>query len=179
MTQGLGLHVFIHRKVSVPGFSELVKAECCIICACFMCPLLHVFQAAELAPAMQADMEVKEAIQGTIQGENGEVVQIVTSVATWGHLAQHSPELCPTTQPDKSHLRLINTYRQAIMSKSLLTNTEEFNYEILGWRYFLCFFFKKIFLCQLLTSFLTSRNVEMFTENLKRLWYSKISCFHH
>ncbi|XP_053174781.1 protein BANP isoform X2 [Scomber japonicus] len=39
-------------------------------------------QAAELAPAMQADMEVKEAIQGAIQGENGEVVQIVTSVAT-------------------------------------------------------------------------------------------------
>lgn len=40
------------------------------------------FQAAELAPALQTDMEVKEAIQGAIQGENGEVVQIVTSVAT-------------------------------------------------------------------------------------------------
>ncbi|AWP08664.1 putative protein BANP [Scophthalmus maximus] len=39
-------------------------------------------QAAELTPALQADMEVKEAIQGAIQGENGEVVQIVTSVAT-------------------------------------------------------------------------------------------------
>uniref|UniRef100_A0A665VPP2 Protein BANP n=1 Tax=Echeneis naucrates TaxID=173247 RepID=A0A665VPP2_ECHNA len=39
-------------------------------------------QAAELAPALQADMEVKEAIQGSIQGDNGEVVQIVTSVAT-------------------------------------------------------------------------------------------------
>ncbi|TDH09680.1 hypothetical protein EPR50_G00090500 [Perca flavescens] len=39
-------------------------------------------QAAELAPALQTDMEVKEAIQGAIQGENGEVVQIVTSVAT-------------------------------------------------------------------------------------------------
>ncbi|KAL7401933.1 hypothetical protein ABVT39_007027 [Epinephelus coioides] len=39
-------------------------------------------QAAELAPALQADIEVKEAIQGAIQGENGEVVQIVTSVAT-------------------------------------------------------------------------------------------------
>ncbi|KAM7002228.1 protein BANP [Tautogolabrus adspersus] len=39
-------------------------------------------QAAELAPALQSDMEVKEAIQGAIQGENGEVVQIVTSVAT-------------------------------------------------------------------------------------------------
>uniref|UniRef100_A0A3P8W4E4 Protein BANP n=1 Tax=Cynoglossus semilaevis TaxID=244447 RepID=A0A3P8W4E4_CYNSE len=38
-------------------------------------------QAAEIAPALQADMEVKEAIQGAIQ-ENGEVVQIVTSVAT-------------------------------------------------------------------------------------------------
>ncbi|XP_034032702.1 protein BANP isoform X2 [Thalassophryne amazonica] len=37
---------------------------------------------AELAPALQADLEVKEAIQGTIQGESGEVVQIVTSVAT-------------------------------------------------------------------------------------------------
>ncbi|XP_047452369.1 protein BANP isoform X2 [Mugil cephalus] len=39
-------------------------------------------QAAELAPALQADMEVKEAIQGAIHGDNGEVVQIVTSVAT-------------------------------------------------------------------------------------------------
>ncbi|KAM3609294.1 uncharacterized protein V6R79_012599 [Siganus canaliculatus] len=39
-------------------------------------------QAAELAPALQTDMEVKEAIRGAIQGENGEVVQIVTSVAT-------------------------------------------------------------------------------------------------
>ncbi|KAM8892056.1 protein BANP [Spinachia spinachia] len=39
-------------------------------------------QAAELAPALQADLEVKEAIQGAIQGENGEVLQIVTSVAT-------------------------------------------------------------------------------------------------
>lgn len=43
---------------------------------------LFQFQAAELAPALQTDMEVKEAIQGAIQGENGEVVQIVTSVAT-------------------------------------------------------------------------------------------------
>ncbi|KAK1887603.1 Protein BANP [Dissostichus eleginoides] len=39
-------------------------------------------QAAELSPAMQAELEVKEAIQGAIQGENGEVVQIVTSLAT-------------------------------------------------------------------------------------------------
>ncbi|KAE8296528.1 Protein BANP [Larimichthys crocea] len=39
-------------------------------------------QAAELAPTLQTDIEVKEAIQGAIQGENGEVVQIVTSVAT-------------------------------------------------------------------------------------------------
>lgn len=45
-------------------------------------PLFHVSQATELTPALQAEMEVKEAIQGTIQGENGEVVQIVTSVAT-------------------------------------------------------------------------------------------------
>ncbi|XP_014325452.1 protein BANP [Xiphophorus maculatus] len=39
-------------------------------------------QAAELAPALQAEMEVKEAIQGAIHGDNGEVVQIVSSVAT-------------------------------------------------------------------------------------------------
>ncbi|KAM9376875.1 protein BANP isoform 2-T2 [Pholidichthys leucotaenia] len=39
-------------------------------------------QAAELAPALQAEMEVKEAIQGAIHGDNSEVVQIVTSVAT-------------------------------------------------------------------------------------------------
>ncbi|XP_039881266.1 protein BANP [Simochromis diagramma] len=39
-------------------------------------------QAAELTPALQADMEVKEAIQGAIHGDNGEIVQIVTSVAT-------------------------------------------------------------------------------------------------
>lgn len=39
-------------------------------------------QAAELDPGLQGDMEVKEAIQGAIHGENGEVVQIVTSVAT-------------------------------------------------------------------------------------------------
>ncbi|XP_030282448.1 protein BANP [Sparus aurata] len=39
-------------------------------------------QAAELTPALPTDMEVKEAIQGAIHGENGEVVQIVTSVAT-------------------------------------------------------------------------------------------------
>lgn len=41
-------------------------------------------QAAELAPALQTDgvIDVKEAIQGAIQGENGEVVQIVSSVAT-------------------------------------------------------------------------------------------------
>uniref|UniRef100_H3D3N2 Protein BANP n=1 Tax=Tetraodon nigroviridis TaxID=99883 RepID=H3D3N2_TETNG len=38
-------------------------------------------QAAELAPSLQTDMEVKDAIQGAIQGENGEVVQIVSSVA--------------------------------------------------------------------------------------------------
>lgn len=42
-----------------------------------------VSQAAELAPALQAEMEVKEAIQGAIHGDNGEVVQIVSSVATW------------------------------------------------------------------------------------------------
>ncbi|XP_026166176.1 protein BANP [Mastacembelus armatus] len=39
-------------------------------------------QAAQLTPALQADIEVKEAIQGAIQGENNSVVQIVTSVAT-------------------------------------------------------------------------------------------------
>lgn len=60
-------------------------------------------QAAELAPSLQTDMEVKDAIQGAIQGENGEVVQIVSSVATWGTLDwQCSPELSPPTWPDKS-----------------------------------------------------------------------------
>ncbi|XP_061578126.1 protein BANP [Cololabis saira] len=39
-------------------------------------------QAAELTPALPTDMEVKEAIQGAIHGDSGEVVQIVTSVAT-------------------------------------------------------------------------------------------------
>ncbi|XP_037539121.1 protein BANP [Nematolebias whitei] len=39
-------------------------------------------QAAELTPALQAEMEVKEAIHGAIHGDNGEVVQIVSSVAT-------------------------------------------------------------------------------------------------
>ncbi|XP_053740528.1 protein BANP isoform X2 [Synchiropus splendidus] len=39
-------------------------------------------QAAELAPALQTDLDVKEAIQSAIRAENGEVVQIVTSVAT-------------------------------------------------------------------------------------------------
>ncbi|XP_062246353.1 protein BANP isoform X1 [Platichthys flesus] len=39
-------------------------------------------QAAELTPALSADMEVKEAIQGAIKGESGEVVEIVSSVAT-------------------------------------------------------------------------------------------------
>ncbi|CAB1423096.1 unnamed protein product [Pleuronectes platessa] len=39
-------------------------------------------QAAELTPALSADMEVKEAIQGAIKGENGEVVEIVSSVTT-------------------------------------------------------------------------------------------------
>ncbi|XP_015259937.1 protein BANP [Cyprinodon tularosa] len=39
-------------------------------------------QASELTPTLQAEMEVKEAIQGAIHGDNGEVVQIVSSVAT-------------------------------------------------------------------------------------------------
>ncbi|XP_068595494.1 protein BANP [Brachionichthys hirsutus] len=39
-------------------------------------------QAAELAPTLQGDIEVKEAIQGAIQGESSEVVQIVTALAT-------------------------------------------------------------------------------------------------
>lgn len=60
-------------------------------------------QAAELAPSLQTDMEVKDAIQGAIQGENGEVVQIVSSVATWGTLDwECSPELSPPTWRDKS-----------------------------------------------------------------------------
>lgn len=69
----------------------------------FPSPLFDVLQAVELAPALQADMEVKEAIQGAIQGENGEMVQIVTSVVTWEPLlVQHSPEFCSTARPDES-----------------------------------------------------------------------------
>lgn len=60
-------------------------------------------QAAELAPSLQTDMEVKDAIQGAIQGENGEVVQIVSSVATWENTwLTCSLELSPPTWPDKS-----------------------------------------------------------------------------
>ncbi|KAK0141763.1 Protein BANP [Merluccius polli] len=39
-------------------------------------------QAAALAPGLQEDLEVKEALQGAIQAENGEVVQIVSSVVS-------------------------------------------------------------------------------------------------
>uniref|UniRef100_A0A1A7Y358 Protein BANP n=1 Tax=Iconisemion striatum TaxID=60296 RepID=A0A1A7Y358_9TELE len=39
-------------------------------------------QGAELPPALQNELEVKEAIHDAIHGDNGEVVQIVTSVAT-------------------------------------------------------------------------------------------------
>lgn len=52
-------------------------------------------QAAELAPSLQTDMEVKDAIQGAIQGENSEVVQIVSSVATWGTLDWYPSQHCP------------------------------------------------------------------------------------
>ncbi|KAF7224704.1 protein BANP isoform X2 [Nothobranchius furzeri] len=39
-------------------------------------------QGAELPPALQTEMEVKEAIHSAIHGDNGDVVQIVSSVAT-------------------------------------------------------------------------------------------------
>ncbi|KAJ3595796.1 hypothetical protein NHX12_002210 [Muraenolepis orangiensis] len=39
-------------------------------------------QAGELVPDLQEDLEVKEALQGAIQTENGEVVQIVSSIVT-------------------------------------------------------------------------------------------------
>ncbi|XP_030223086.1 protein BANP [Gadus morhua] len=37
-------------------------------------------QASELAPGMQEDLEVKEALQGAMQSENGEVVHVVNSI---------------------------------------------------------------------------------------------------
>lgn len=79
-------------------------------------------QAAELAPALQTDgvIDVKEAIQGAIQGENGEVVQIVSSVATWTpRRLSDRPEA-----PDGGsiqHVRLVGTLHrvgQAIPSGS-------------------------------------------------------------
>lgn len=59
-------------------------------------------QAAELAPSLQTDLEVKDAIQGAIQGENGEVVQIVSSVATWGTLYQQAARNCHLKRDLKS-----------------------------------------------------------------------------
>lgn len=69
-----GVRLYGGRAPPLPRFYFLT---------CNLFPTSHP-QAAELAPALQADgvIDVKEAIQGAIQGENGEVVQIVTSVAT-------------------------------------------------------------------------------------------------
>lgn len=107
-------------------------------CPCFLCrhnfscvTSLCVFlllQAAELAPALQADMEVKEAIQGAIQGENGEVVQIVTSVATWEiRLVQRSPALYAKASPNQSwwNIKGYNCSQPEKLSSwnSFLTNT--------------------------------------------------------
>lgn len=82
-------------------------------------------QAAELAPSLQTDMEVKDAIQGAIQGENGEVVQIVSSVATWGTLDW--PRTVPsnmTWQVLMEQQRSKDAFMKAILSKNLLKKIE-------------------------------------------------------
>lgn len=70
----------LHNKACVFPVAERLLS----LVAIFSLAICLDPQAAELAPALQADgvIDVKEAIQGAIQGENGEVVQIVTSVAT-------------------------------------------------------------------------------------------------
>lgn len=71
----------LHNKACVFTVAERLLS----LVAIFSLAICLDPQAAELTPALQADgvIDVKEAIQGAIQGENGEVVQIVTSVATW------------------------------------------------------------------------------------------------
>lgn len=80
-------------------------------------------QAAELSPSLQTDMEVKDAIQGAIQGENGEVVQIVSSVATWGTLDWHAAQNCPhqhlTWQVLMEQQRSKDAFMHAILSINL------------------------------------------------------------
>ena len=48
--------------------------------SCVLPPISCVPQASELAPGMQEDLEVKEALQGAMQSENGEVVHVVNSI---------------------------------------------------------------------------------------------------
>lgn len=131
------------------------------------------FQAAELAPALQTDMEVKEAIQGAIQGENGEVVQIVTSVATWGahHLIQNSREWSDNSQWNNRG-RPVHTDGQAILSERIFKKY---------WRSLIkqgkeaVFFFVFFPFSLKLLNLLVTRccKVEMFTNNLKRLLCSQ------
>lgn len=173
-------------------FHWWAQTGCYIISECFLCPLIYLSQAAELAPTLQADMEVKEAIQGAIQGENGEVVQIVTSVATW-------KSMCSLTQPRTlSHTRTPHhdlmtlsgpwEVNKCIQYSQVLYHTftviqynqahkseNPFNiyWRSLGKRHFLFYF---IFLFFLQAAPTRCHFVEMFTENLKRPWYSKINC---
>lgn len=73
-------------------------------------------------------MEVKDAIQGAIQGENSEVVQIVSSVATWGTLAWYAAQNCPLKHDLTSLIgttEVNSALMQAILSKSPQKNTED------------------------------------------------------
>lgn len=81
---------------------------------------LSWLKAAELAPSLQTDMEVKDAIQGAIQEENG-VVQIVSSVATWGTLDWYTAQNCPLKHDLTSLVgttKVNSALLQAILSKS-------------------------------------------------------------
>lgn len=140
--------------------------------------VFHVSQAAELAPALQTDMEVKEAIQGAIQGENGEVVQIVTSVATWEQLTalslQHGlTRLSGTAEVNKC----IQSDKQSSQNYYYFFN--KYWTSLMKWREeaFFSFCFVLFFSAKLLNPLPTRcRNVEMFTENSRRPWYFKINC---
>lgn len=104
-------------------------------------------QAAELAPTLQTDIEVKEAIQGAIQGENGEVVQIVTSVATWEPCLVH---LSPRTLPYYSMAWRTSMQQQRSMNAYSMTSNQvskPFQQIMKVWwntgkkEFFCCFFF--------------------------------------
>lgn len=92
---------------------------------------LSWLKAAELAPSLQTDMEVKDAIQGAIQGENSEVVQIVSSVATWGTLDWYAAQNCPLKH-DLTSLtgttEVNSALMQAILSKSPQKKTEDYHF---------------------------------------------------